>query len=138
MTKKYLIIQLILFFGTNLQAAMWPMNSIVQLIIQSDTVVEASYLKTVDNECTFLIQDIAKHNTKVDTLVLKDLNNYFYNLNEIEKADRVILFLSNRNSNAWYYTGIILLIDNNIYHPIQNINPGPYSFGSRRDTYYLE
>ncbi|MCP3930896.1 MAG: hypothetical protein GY705_17555 [Bacteroidetes bacterium] len=134
MKKKYILIQIILILGVNVQAEIWPSFSIVELAIKSDRIVEAKYLTTVENKSKFLIQDIANKKAKVDTLILKDLDQYFYNLTGLENSESLILFLNKNNKEELTWSGIRILIDNKIHFPVQNINPGKYTLGSSRDS----
>ncbi len=129
MKKKYILIQIILILGVNVQAEIWPSFSIVELAIKSDRIVEAKYLTTVENKSKFLIQDIANKKAKVDTLILKDLDQYFYNLTGLENSESLILFLNKNNKEELTWSGIRILIDNKIHFPVQNINPGKYTLG---------
>ncbi|MDF1698674.1 MAG: hypothetical protein P1U56_22670 [Saprospiraceae bacterium] len=76
--KKLTAICLLLSSTILANAGIWPTLSIVELAIRSDRIVEAKYLGTDGNKSKFLIKDIQDQTSNVDTLILKELNRYFY------------------------------------------------------------
>src|SRR6218665_823901 len=128
MRKNKIFILCLLLVGSAIKAEIWPTLSIVELAIRSDKIVEAKYLGTEESKSKFLIQDIQKKSAKIDTITLLDLERYFYDLNDIENADSIILYLTEENSSiSW--SGLRVLKDNRIYLPFQNMNPGKFVLG---------
>lgn len=133
MRKNKIIILCLLLVGSAIKAEIWPTLSIVELAIRSDKIVEAKYLGTDESKSRFLIQDLQKQPAKIDTITLFNLDRYFYDLNGIQNADSIILYLTEENtSTSW--SGLRVLKDNMTYVPFQNMNPGKFVLGLSRDS----
>ena len=123
-----------LLIAISVNAEIWPTLSIVELAIKSDRIVVATFLNTKESDSKFLINDINNSNRKLDTLVLQNLEHYFYDLNYFEKSDSILMFLTNNQNDELTWSGLRLMKNDTIYSPVQNINPGKYAFGIPRDV----
>ena len=134
MKKIFIIIQFFLLITINANASIWFNFSIVELVIQSDKIVKAKYISTINNKSKFLIHDINSKINSFDTLTLLDLDQSFYSLKAFENSDSLILFLSKNDMKELTWYGMRILIDDKKYFPVQNINPDKLTMGESRDS----
>lgn len=124
----------LLIICADIKAEIWPTLSIVDLAINSDRIVEAKHLETVGGESKFLVRELNNLNSNQDTIILKNLDRYFYNLENFEKAEDIILYLTKGSNSEISWSGIRVLINNRIHFPVQNMNPGKFVFGQSKDS----
>lgn len=134
MRKYQIIILFLLLVGFRVQAEIWFTLSIVELAIRSDRIVEAKYLGTSGSKSKFLIRDLQDEASFFDTLMLQDLDRYFYDFSGFENAEDIILYLTDGSENTISWSGFRVLINNRIHLPVQNINPGKFVFAQSNDN----
>ena len=123
------------------KAEEYPAFSIVKLSIYADTVVEARFLKKVNEDYLFLIGKF-NQDKNYDTLTISRINELFNESLDnhskyfprqyitFENCDKLLIYLSRNSSNALVpvFSGYRILKDNFIYAPFQPENPGKFSF----------
>jgi hypothetical protein len=134
MKKHQIIVFFFLLIGSKVQAEIWPTLSIVELAIRSDRIVEAKYLGTSGSKSKFLIRELQDQASFFDTLMLQDLDEYFNDFSDFEKAEEIILYLTEGSENTISWSGLRVLINNRIHLPVQYINPGKFELRQSRDT----
>jgi len=133
MPIKYILTLILLIHAIIGHCGILPTFSIVELAIRSDRIAVSTFLNKKDSDTKFLINDINNSYGKPDTLVLQNLDQFFYDLSYFEQADSILIFLTNNQNGELTWSGMRLLKDDTIYLPVQNINPGKYTFGVPRD-----
>jgi len=129
------------------KAEEYPTFSIVELSFYADTVVEARFLKKVNEDYLFLIGKF-NQDKNYDTLTISRINELFDESVDnhsywfprqyvtFETCDKLLIYLSRNSSNALVpvFSGYRLLKDNFIYAPFQPENPGKFSFAKSAEN----
>lgn len=120
------------FFMLNqlVAAEIYPLSTIVDLSIKSDTIVEANYLSTANDSSYFLIYGFYGDESDSDTLILPNLAQYYDNLELLENSEQIIIYLKKEEGGRLHslMSGFRILLSGKVHLALQTVIPGKYSF----------
>lgn len=147
---KYLVLIFTILTFNIAYADEYPTYSIVELSINSDTIVEGKFIERQGENYYFLIKGLNQEKEYQDTLIIDGINSTYYSLEQlnkiywnsrnkfvsIENSEQLLIYLSYQKDGslvpAW--SGFRLQKEHRVYIPYQSSNPGNFKFASSKDT----